>query len=80
MIVTDGIILMRTMNWRGHKLKVIRVIHDKDHGKILDAFLDHKHVYILDLATGVIAQDQALIDELDNRYWIPVAERGLDFD
>ena len=68
------------INWEGRKLKIFRIISDKDYGEIWDGFLDHCKVYILNGDTLRVVEDQALIDELDNRYGIPVSERGLDFD
>ena len=67
------------INWNGRKLKVFRVIEDEDYGVIWDGFLDHCKVYILNGDTLEVVEDQATIDELDNRYGIPVCERGLDF-
>ena len=72
--------LFLPVNWKGKKLKIFRVIQDKDHGEIWDGFLDHRKVYVLNGDTLTVVEDQALIDELDNRYGIPVSERGLDFD
>ena len=68
------------INWNGKTLKVFRVINDKDYGVIWDAYLDHNKVYILNGDKLEVVEEQALIDELDNRYGIPVCERGLDFD
>ena len=67
------------INWNGRTLKVFRVIEDKDYGVIWDGFLDHCKVYILNGDKLEVVEDQATIDELDNRYGIPVHERGLDF-
>ena len=67
------------IRWNGHTLKVFRVINDSDYGVIWDGFLDHKKVYILNGDTLEVVEDQAMIDALDNRYGIPVHERGLDF-
>ena len=58
----------------------MRVIKDKDFGEIWDSYLDHRHVYIFNSDRLRVAEDQVLIDELDNRYGIPVNERGLDFE
>lgn len=71
--------LLVTINWKGRKLKIIRIIKDEKYGEIWDSFLDHHHVYILNGDTLEIVEDQARIDELDDRYGIPVKERGLDY-
>ncbi len=68
------------INWNGRKLKVFRIIKDKDYGEIWDGFLDHSKVYVLNGDRLTVVEEQALIDELDNRYGIPVNERGLDFE
>ena len=67
------------VNWNGRTLKLIRVIQDKDYGEIWDGFLDHRKVYILNGDTLEVVEEQKHIDELDNRYGIPVNERGLDY-
>ena len=67
------------INWKGRTLKIIRVIDDKDYGEIWDGYLNHHKVYLLNGDTLEVVEDQATIDELDNRYGIPVCERGLDF-
>ena len=67
------------INWKGQKLKIFRIIQDKDYGEIWDSYLDHRKVYILNGDTLRLVEDQATIDELDNRYGIPVNERGIDF-
>ena len=67
------------INWKGRTLKIIRVIDDKDYGEIWDGYLNHHKVYLLKGDTLKVVEDQATIDELDNRYGIPVCERGLDF-
>jgi hypothetical protein len=72
--------LFLPINWKGKKLKIFRVIQDQDYGEIWDGFLDHRKVYVLNGDTLTVVEEQALIDELDNRYGIPVSERGLDFD
>ena len=68
------------INWDGRTLKIIRIIEDKDYGEIWDGFLDHQKVYILNGDDLEVVEEQALIDELDNRYGIPVWERGLDYE
>ena len=68
------------INWNGRKLKIFRIISDKDYGEIWDGFLDHEKVYVLNGDMLRVVEDQALIDELDNRYGIPVSERGLIID
>ncbi len=67
------------INWRGRTLKIFRIINDKDYGEIWDGFLDHRKVYILNGDTLEVVEEQKHIDELDNRYGIPVNERGLDY-
>ena len=71
--------LLVPIKWNGKRLRVFRVIEDKDYGVIWDSYLDHCKVYSLNGDTLEVVEDQALIDELDNRYGIPVCERGLDF-
>lgn len=72
--------LLIPIHWEGRRLRVFRVIRDKDYGEIWDSYLDHRHVYILNGDSLEIVEEQDLIDELDNRYGIPVSERGLDFE
>ncbi len=72
--------LFLPINWNGRRLRIFRVINDKDYGEIWDCFLDHRKVYVLNGDTLEVVEEQALIDELDNRYGIPVSERGIDFD
>ena len=58
-----------------HKtLKIIREITDEKYGKVIDGYLAHKKVYIID---GNVVKSQDIIDELDNKYGIPVSERGI---
>ena len=71
--------LLVPINWGGKRLRIFRVIQDEDYGEIWDSYLDHQKVYILNGDTLQIVEDQSAIDELDNRYGIPVCERGLDF-
>ena len=71
--------LLVPINWGGKRLRIFRVIQDEDYGEIWDSYLDHCKVYILNGDTLEVVEDQATIDELDNRYGIPVNERGIDF-
>lgn len=71
---------MRPLRWHGRTLKVFRIVNDKDFGEVWQGFLDHSRVYILKDEDMKVVEDQALIDELDNRYGIPVAERNIDYD
>ena len=68
------------INWKGQRLRVMRVIKDKDFGEIWDSYLDHRHVYILNDKKLQVVEEQSLIDELDNRYGIPVNERAIDYE
>ena len=81
MLLRHGIPMCKTLDWEGHKLKVIRILDDEDYGEIWDTYLDHSHTYLIYHPDGLqIVEEQDLIDELDNRSWIPVKERGLDFE
>ena len=68
------------INWKGRRLRIMRIIRDEKYGEIWDSFLDHHHVYILNGDKLEVVEDQARIDELDDLYGIPVRERGLLFD
>ena len=68
---------MKITVWKGKTLKIFREIKDKQYGTVWDGYLNHKKVYILNGETVVC--DQAVIDELDNKYGLPVCERGIDF-
>ena len=65
---------MKIVIFKNKILKIIREIDDKKYGKIIDGYLAHKKVYIID---GKVVKSQAIIDELDNEYGIPVSERGV---
>ncbi len=66
--------MMFTQEWNGRKLKVMEVIHDEKYGTVWDAYLDHRKVYIVN---GKVVEDQRIIDDLDNKYGIPVNRRGV---
>jgi len=68
---------MKIMIWHGKTLKIFREINDKRYGTVWDGYLDRKKVYILGGKT--VVEDQATIDELDNKYGWPVCERGIDY-
>lgn len=65
---------MKTIEWNGKKLKIMDEIMDEKYGRIWDAYYDHKKVYIVE---GKIVEEQAIIDELDNKYGRPVSERDI---
>ena len=67
---------MKIFMFNGKILKVIREIEDEKYGRVWDAYYDHKKVYILE---GKIIEEQGVIDDLDNKYGIPVEERGMYF-
>lgn len=62
------------LNWKTHRLKVIQIIHDAEYGEVCSGYLNHKKVYIIDKK---VVKDQKIIDDLDDKYWIPVKERGI---
>ncbi|MBQ9746529.1 MAG: hypothetical protein IJW21_06870 [Clostridia bacterium] len=68
---------MKIIVWNSKMLKIFREINDKKYGIIWDGYLNHKKVYILNGQT--VVEDQAVIDELDNKYGWPVCERGIDY-
>ena len=68
---------MKIIVWNGKMLKIFREIKDKKYGTVWDGYLNHKKVYIIGGKT--VVEDQATIDELDNKYGWPVDERGIDF-
>ncbi len=72
----SGIPLFVPLRWKGHRLKIFHIIQDEQYGEIWHAYLDHKLVYIID---EKVVQKQEIIDELDNKYGIPVEERGIDY-
>ena len=74
MSVTHDYTILR---WKGYRFKLLQVIHDDDYGDLCSGFLNHEKVYIID---GKIVVEQVIIDHLDNKYGIPVAERGIDYD
>ena len=67
---------MKVIDWNGEELTIMREITDKEYGRIWIAYLDYRKVYIVE---GRIVEEQNIIDDLDNKYGIPVNERGLDF-
>lgn len=68
---------MKITTWYGKTLKIFREINDKKYGTVWDGYLDRKKVYIIGGKT--VVEDQATIDELDNKYGWPVCERGIDY-
>jgi hypothetical protein len=71
---TSKIPLFVPLRWKGHRLKVFHVINDAQYGEIWHAYLDHQLVYIID---EKVVKEQKIIDELDDRYSIPVCERDI---
>lgn len=70
----SGIPLFVPLRWKGHRLKIFHIIQDEQYGEIWHAYLDHKLVYIID---EKVVKKQKIIDELDNKYGIPVEERNI---
>ncbi len=70
----SGIPLFVPLRWKGHRLKIFHIIQDEQYGEIWHAYLDHKLVYIID---EKVVKKQKIIDELDNKYGVPVEERGV---
>ena len=62
------------LRWKGHRLKIFHIINDEYYGEIWHAYLDHKLVYIIG---EKVVKKQKIIDELDNKYGIPVWERNI---
>lgn len=62
--------------WNGKELRIMDRITDEKYGCILDAYYDHEKVYIIG---DKIVEDQSIIDELDDKYGIPVAQRNIVF-
>ena len=67
---------MKTIDWNGKKLKVMEEIVDEKYGRVWWAYLDYVKVYVVE---GKIVEEQSIIDELDNKYGRPVAERDIVF-
>ena len=67
---------MKRIEWNGKKLKIMREIDDPKYGRVWLAYLDYIKTYIVE---GKIVEEQSVIDELDDKYDIPVDEREIVF-
>lgn len=63
---------MRIIQIDGVDVKVMREIDDNKYGKIMRVYLPDRRTYVVN---GKIVDDQDVIDELDNKYGIPVNMR-----
>ena len=67
---------MKTIDWNGKPLKIMEEIIDKKYGRVWFAYLDYVKVYVVE---GKVVEEQSIIDELDNKYGRPVADRDIVF-
>lgn len=65
---------MKIIEMNGKRLKIMDEIIDEKYGRIWDAYYEDENVYIVE---GKIIKEQAIIDELDNKYGRPVSERNI---
>lgn len=67
---------MKETELNGKQLKIMEEINDEKYGRVWNAFYDHRKVYIVE---GKIIESQEIIDELDNKYGVPVELRNIVF-
>lgn len=65
---------MKIIEWNSKKLKIMDEIIDEKYGRIWNAYYDHEKVYVIE---GKIIENQQIIDELDNKYGMPVSKRDI---
>lgn len=65
---------MKIIELNGKKIKIMNEIIDEKYGRVWDAYYEHENVYIIE---GKIVEEQTVIDDLDNKYGIPVNKRNI---
>ena len=67
---------MKIIDFNNKQLKIMEEIVDETYGRVWHAYYDHKKVWIVE---GKIIEDSKIIDDLDNKYGLPVNERDIIF-
>jgi len=67
---------MKITELNGKELKIVKEMIDDEYGRVWLAYYDYKKVWIVE---GKMIDDQKVIDDLDNKYSRPVAERDIVF-
>ena len=68
--------LGRPFDWNGYELIVFREVNDEKYGQVLIAALNSRKAYIIG---NSVVSDQAIIDDLDDNYGLPVKWRKIKF-